>query len=106
MPMVGLWIDEARAVVVFPDSLHAHFIPSGSLSRTTYYDNVIDALGPPGSLLIMGPCTAKLELQQRLVETTPRQSGWVVEVEPSRPMDERDALSTLSGRLEGMLVSP
>jgi hypothetical protein len=99
MSTVGLWIDQSRAVVLFPHSLRAHLIQSASLSRTHYYDNVIQALGPPGSLLIMGPCAAKTELKERLAQASKR-SGWVVEVEPTPPMSDRDVLATLSGRLD------
>ena len=88
---IGIWIDHAKAVIVFASTkgttsktveseLAAHGRFSGPrdggdekkyegwhrehLDR--YYDRVIDQLGQPDALLIFGPGEAKLQLEERL----------------------------------------
>ena len=95
---VGLLIDHTRAVIVFAKSLTAHLVESKLHSPTRYYDNVINALGSPGHLLIMGPGDTKAELQER-IEHTARRSGWVVAIEPSTSTNNRDILAELAERL-------
>lgn len=88
---VGVWIDHSRAVIVSSSASqvttrtlksdvegHPHYSGrqdgggekkyeerhSGHLDR--YYDRVIDQMGVPDGLLILGPGEAKLELKERL----------------------------------------
>lgn len=96
---VGLWIDPTRAVIVFAESLTARLVESRLLSPSRYYDNVINALGAPGPVLIMGPGDTKAELCDRL-ELSSRRRGWVVSVEPSGCTRDRDILAELTGRLQ------
>jgi len=88
---VGIWIDHSRAVIASSSAGqvttrtlksdvegHPHYAGQqdgggekkyeerhrAHLDR--YYDDVIDQLGTPDALLILGPGEAKLELQERL----------------------------------------
>ena len=94
---VGLWIDPRRALIVFAKSLTAHLVESRS-SPHRYYDNVINALGTPGPVLITGPGDTKTELQER-IEHTARRAGWVIEIRPSASTRDRDILVELAERL-------
>jgi len=94
---VGLWIDPTRAVIVFAKSLTAHLVESRH-SPHRYYENVINALGAPGPVLIIGPGDTKTELQERIEHRT-RRSGWVVEIEPSSCTSDRAILAELAERL-------
>jgi hypothetical protein len=99
---VGLWIDHSRAVILFPGSLTAHLVESRSQDPGRYYDHVIEVLGAPRPLLIMGPGRAKDELRERMarVVTRRREAGeWVVEVEAADAMTTPEIVATLSSRL-------
>jgi hypothetical protein len=102
---VGLWIDQSRAVIVFPRSLTAHLVESGPKAPSRYYDEVIAVLGPPGPVVIMGPGTAKDELRQRMAHAQRRRElrEWVVEVEPTESMSTNEIVAALSTRLQDRL---
>jgi hypothetical protein len=88
---VGIWIDHRRAIIVSTSANHvtartleseveAHPRYSGqgdsggekqyeerhSQQLDRYYDDVIDQIGLPDALLILGPGEAKVELTERL----------------------------------------
>lgn len=90
-PMVGVWIDHKKAVIVSASgdhvtlktlesdvAAHPHFGGEHDVggekkyeerhrqSLDRYYDEVIDHLGKPEALLIFGPGEAKRELKERL----------------------------------------
>ena len=96
---VGLWIDPTRAVIVFAKSMTAHLVESRLHSAAGYYDNVINVLGTPKPVLIMGPGDAKNELQERL-EQGSRWRGWEVRIEPSSCTSNRAILAELAERLQ------
>lgn|SRR6186713_2821121 len=96
---VGLWIDNTRAVIVFAKSLTAHLVESRLQPAIRYYDNVINVLGTPGSVLIMGPGDTKNELQERM-EQASRWRGWDVRIEPSASTSNRAILAELAERLQ------
>jgi len=96
---VGLWIDATRAVIVFAKSLTAHLVESRLIAPGRYYDNVINALGTPGPVLIMGPGDTKNELQERM-EQASRWREWDVRIEPSSSTSNRAILAELAERLQ------
>ena len=99
---VGLWIDHSRAVILFPGSLTAHLVEPGSQDPGRYYDDVIEVLGAPRPLLIMGPGRAKDELRERMARIMTRRREareWVVEVETAESMTTPQIVATLSNRL-------
>ena len=96
---VGLWIDANRAVIVFAKSMTAHLVESRLHSSIHYYDNVINVLGTPKPVLIMGPGDAKNELQERM-EQGSRWRDWDVQIAPSSSTSNRDILAELAERLQ------
>jgi len=96
---VGLWIDPTRAVIVFAKSMTAHLVESRLQTAVRYYDNVINVLGSPKPVLIMGPGDTKNELQERM-EQSSHWRGWNVRIEPSSSTRNREILAELAERLQ------
>jgi stalled ribosome rescue protein Dom34 len=91
MSQIGIWIDHQKAVIVSlsgdaanaktvasdvgPHTHYAGSQVSGGEKKyearhdqdlTRFYDEVIDQLGQPAAVLIIGPGEAKLQLKERL----------------------------------------
>ena len=96
---VGLWIDPTRALIVFAKSMTAHLVESRLQTAVRFYDTVINVLGTPQPVLIMGPGDTKNELHERM-EQASRWREWDVRIEPSSSTSNRAILAELAERLQ------